>query len=164
MPSDTHGVRCPIIMPRGIAERGDDARLLVRNLYLADIRWKLGERGPQEFDCYSTTQLVQWHLFGRPMMDVRLGPDACRRDIVMAMRHHDALAQWMPIEGRGGHGDAVHMAHRDDPWHIGTFLALDRGVIVHCSERQGLRADPVTDLIATGWKELQFYRFEGNLR
>lgn len=156
-----HGVRCPVVMPRGLAERGNDTHALLRALYMADIRWELGRRGPQFFDCYSMTQLVQWHLFGRAMMSVDLSGEASRRDIVMAMRHHDAHVQWRPVTGAYTHGDGVHMAHRDDPWHCGTFLDVDRGVVLHCSERQGLRVDPITDLQASGWSGLQFFRFEG---
>lgn len=166
MPSNTpqlepHGVRCPVTLPRGLPEHGTDVHGLIRVLYMADLRWELGGRGPQAFDCYSLTQLVQWHLFGRAMLSVELGADASRRAIVLAMRHHTAHIQWRPVSDTPLHGDGVHMAHRDDPWHVGTFLAIDRGVVVHCSERQGLRVDPLTDLRASGWTGLQFFRFEG---
>jgi hypothetical protein len=150
-------------MPCALASRGDNAAALLRGLYLADLHWELGGRGPQAFDCYSLTQLIQWHLFGRVLMDVAMTGEVTRRDIVMAMRHHEAHVQWQPLEGPGAHGDALHMAHRDDPWHIGTFLNVDRGVVAHCSERQGLRVDSLTELVASGWTSLRFFRFCGDV-
>lgn len=164
MVSGAHGVRLALRFPAGVAPRGHDAAALVRALYAAGIVWRLGGRGPRAFDCWSLTQIVQQHLFGRALMDVDLGARPSRTDILRAVAMHPAHAQWRAIEtGKDAmHGDVVTMAHRSAPWHVGTWLSLDGGVVLHCAEEAGLRVDDVQSLRASGWAALRFYRFQGD--
>lgn len=151
-------------LPKGLAPRGDDAAAMLRVLMRAGIRHRLGARGPEAFDCWSTTQLVQAHLFGRQLLGVDLGARPSRTDVLRAMRGHPAYAQWREAGLWGAamqprHGDVVTMAHRATPWHVGTFLAVDRGVVVHCEEHAGLSVDDRSVLAAKGFGQLLIHRF-----
>lgn len=159
-----HGVRLDLRFPAAVQPRGHDAAALVRALYAAGIVWRLGARGPRAFDCWSLTQLVQQHLFGRALMDVDLGARPSRTDILRAVALHPAHAQWRAREAEEGamHGDVVTMAHRSAPWHVGTWLSLDGGVVLHCAEEAGLRVDDARSLRASGWAALRFYGFQGD--
>ena len=53
------------------------------------------------------------------------------------------------------------MAHGDTPWHVGVWLALDRGVIAHIGETSGFCIDDATTLKAKGFSSLRYHRFKG---
>jgi hypothetical protein len=133
---------------------------------LAQPTHRLGARGPLAFDCWSMAQLVQFHLFGRVLRNVDLGATPSRTDVLRAVRSHGARMDW---EESGAwtataelptHGAMVTMAHRDTPWHVGVFLAVDRGVCLHLSE-SGLCADDRVVLEAKGYSTLLAHRYIG---
>lgn len=152
---------CPIVFPAGIAPRGSDAALLVRQLMRLGIRWELGAKGPDAYDCWSLSQLVQFHLFGRVVHNVDLAPDATTADIIEAVARHPAHRQWRLHDGPPAHGDAVKMGNLQNPLHIGTFLAIDRGMVLHLAEHAGICCDTLTELRQQGYRNLRFNRFTG---
>jgi hypothetical protein len=147
--------------PANVPARGADAALLVRQLLAAAPAWRLGARGPAAYDCWSMTQLVQAHLFGRNLLPVDLGTGAGLRQIVRAVSAHAANGQWSPRDGAPSHGDAVTMAHLELPFHVGTWLDLDRGVVLHHTERAGLCIDRLSEVRGRGFNRLIFHRYTG---
>lgn len=151
-----------VVPPEGLPPRGCAAGELVRALWAAGIEHKLGTRGPVTFDCYAMMQLIQWHLFSRDVMSVWLAQDPSRAAVVKAVNTHPARRSWRLNKGRPQHGDAVTMSHVREPFHIGTFLDVDRGVIVHCADGMGLAVDDNAGLIAGGWRNLRYYSYVGD--
>lgn len=101
-------------------------------------------------------QLVQFHLFGRHVEAVHLdGMDVAT--IRAAVAAHAANQQWHPREGAPHHGDAVKMGHLANPFHIGTYLELDRGMVLHQTEVSGLCCDTLTQLRARGYRIVTFH-------
>ena len=72
---------CGVIAPAGI-ECGMPVAGLVRTLMKRAPKWELGGKGPDTFDCWSMTQLIQYCLFGRVLREVDLGNGASRTDIL----------------------------------------------------------------------------------
>ncbi len=160
------GAMLPLAFPKGLAPRGSDAAALCRALLQAGIGHRIGGRGPSEFDCWSTVQIAQAHLFGRELLDVDLGEKASRTDILRAVRSHVAHAQWEELGIWSGglqpaHGDVVTMTHKGVPWHVGTFLGVDRGVVLHCAEEAGICIDDRAVLYAKGFRLLTIHRYIG---
>lgn len=149
-------MRADITFPPSIAPRGDDAAALARALLAAAPRWELGARGPHAFDCWSMAALVEMHLFARDVTLVSMGSDDGLAQIREAARTHTANRQWRVRDGAPHHGDPVKMAHIADPFHIGVYLALDRGMVLHHTEKTGVCLDPLARLKGRGYRNLQF--------
>lgn len=152
-----------IVLPRGTRYPMSSPEL-VRGLMAVKPTWKLGEKGPTLFDCWSLTQLVQFCRFGRLLPVVNLRDGASRTDILRAVAHDEAHGDWREHGDAPGDGDAVTMAHGDVPWHVGTYLAVDRGLIIHISERAGLCVDGTVELKAKGFTSLRFHRYVGGAK
>lgn len=150
-----------LTLPAGVAPRGDSAPALVRSLMLAAPKWELGATGPLAFHCWSMYQLVQFHLFGRIVEAVRF--DTSERGVAPRMvAEHIANAQWSRREGAPQHGDGVKMGHLSNPFHIGVYLDIDRGVVLHHAEHSGLCCDTLTQLRARGFRNVSFHRWVGD--
>lgn len=156
-----------IVPPHGMPPRGCASGDLIRALFHAGIVHELGAKGPHKFDCYSMMQLVQFWLFNRETIEARIERDAGRKAVLDAISKHEARRLWKPVSlARGGkprHGDIVSMTHVREPFHIGTFLEADRGVILHCASATGLAVDDTAALLAGGWNNLRFYRWSADM-
>lgn len=150
-----------LTLPAGIEPRGRDAGLLARKLMTAAPAWELGATGPDAFDCWSMFQLVQHHLFGRKVLAVRLGEEAGVREVRKAVAAHPANAQWEAHDGAPRHGDAVKMGHLNNPFHIGVWLDIDRGMVLHHTEVTGVCCDSLAQLAARGFRKIGFHRWLG---
>jgi len=150
-----------LVPPPGLPPIGCEGGELVRALMAVGIKHELGCRGPVKFDCYAMMQLVQWHLFGRVVSSIDLGADASGRAVLSALALNRTRRAWRLNAGRPRHGDAVTMSHMHEPFHIGTFLDIDRGVVVHCASFAGLVCDDTAALRASGWGKICFYSYRG---
>ncbi|MBX3447503.1 MAG: hypothetical protein KF765_12185 [Parvibaculaceae bacterium] len=151
-----------LVPPPGLPPQGCEPGELIRALFKAGIVHELGGCGPRKFDCYGMMQLAQLWLFGRETAAVRLAKEAGRKAVLDAISTHEARRLWRPVKDRPRHGDIVSMTHVREPFHIGTWLDVDRGVILHCASFTGLAVDDRSALIGCGWNNLRFYRFAGD--
>ncbi len=123
--------------------------------------------------CWGLARHVQLHLFGRALPEVVVPPDVAWRWMIGAIGGHGELARWreVPPDGigtiRAGDGAMVLMARRDQPAHIGVWLAPEGGVI-HApttGHRIGERVETVVNAVletpaqlnAAGWTRLFCY-------
>ena len=74
-----------------------------------------------------------------------------------AFSQHGERSNWIevskPIEG-----DAVLMGKNARPSHIGVWIDVNYGRILHCVEGFGVITNDKSSLTATGWRILGFYR------
>lgn len=114
-------------------------------------RWRLGARGPDEYDCWGL--LLQLHRahFGVDIADVPLG-DPMRALFAERM----ACGAWrllpMPL-----HGAAVLMRGGDDP-HVGMYLDLDGGGVLHAMEGVGVIFTQQSALRLQGFSRITYYQ------
>jgi hypothetical protein len=102
--------------------------------------YRCGANGPEAFDCYGLTRWLQKQLFQRDMPVFSLPPDAGRFAIAAAIVAHPERHSWIeaarPIDGA-----LAIMSRQECGFHIGTFVDVDGGVVVHALERPGVCAD-----------------------
>src|SRR5262245_5645291 len=109
--------------------------------------------GPDAFDCWGLTRHCQREVFGRAMPALTAADAADRDDIravMRAIKEHPLHALWTRA-GAPHHGGIVTMAHHRYPSHIGVFLKLDRGGVLHCLKEDGVRFDAIMQLRMQGW-------------
>lgn len=107
-------------------------------------------------DCWQFFRRVQAERFGRviPAFDM-----ASHRAVVCAraVAENPERANWQPVD-RPQEGDAVLMAHASHPSHIGLWIDVDGGGVLHCINGPGVVFQKPAQLKAASWGHLEYYR------
>lgn len=117
------------------------------------LQWVAGARGPDSFDCWGLLRHVQAEYFDRSIPDIPKFGDVAR-DIYDERMHS---REWEIVD-RPFHGAGVLMRGGDDP-HVGVWLHLDGGGVLHSMERIGVIWSPRAMLRMLGFSRLKFYLF-----
>lgn len=115
-----------------------------------------GALGPDDFDCWGLLRDSQAKLFGRTISIVG-SPPASLRDVVAAIAE-TAADHWSPVPSPQ-HGDAVTLSRASHPHHVGVWLDVDRGGVLHCVENGGVMFQTLLMLRTQGWSKIGFYRY-----
>ncbi len=112
----------------------------------------------REHDCWAFTRLIQLNHFGRdlPPIDIDAGDVA---SCVRAFNSHPEKQHWQAIDVPMD-GDVLLMSQNKQPTHIGVWLEIDGGGVLHCVEKGGVIFTKRRDLNHLGYNLIQFYRHE----
>ena len=120
--------------------------------------WVAGARGPESFDCWGFFLWVQRAHFGRDLPEIPV--DALNlRCVLTTFRDHPERLRWDPVSAPQ-QGDAVLMRQARHPMHVGVWLDVDGGAILHCAQSAGVVFQNMTSLGGHGWQVEGFYRFK----
>ncbi len=121
--------------------------------------WEAGGRGPHAFDCWG---LVRWCWRERFAIEVPEIPvDAANlRAVLAGFRNHPERRRWQLVD-RPCEGDAVLMRQSRHPVHVGLWLTVDGGGVLHAARGIGVVFQLPVDLTAHGWRIEGTYRFTG---
>lgn len=122
--------------------------------------YKIGARGPHEFDCYGLARHIQTELAGIDMPDVVFA-EASTRAQAEAMLSHPERHSWEEVpEPDARDLDLVLMgnvAKRD--FHLGTYVVpVTTGMVIHTDQAVGVCVHDVPALKAIGFNYLRFFR------
>jgi hypothetical protein len=117
--------------------------------------YRLGAAGPDCFDCYGISRHLQREFFGRDCPLFEMPGQAGRIAIASAIALHPFRSKWVEVQGPAD-GCAVSMAKQDIGYHLGTYLSLDGGIIVHAVEDSGVTVDTIFAMKAMGWRRFRF--------
>jgi hypothetical protein len=107
-------------------------------------------------DCWHFFRKVQKDHFGRdvPVVNIdALDSLSCAR----AISGHDERIYWVQAESPE-EGDAVLMGRGKHPTHIGTWLDVDGGSVLHSIKNAGVVRQGLAALRRDGWNNITFYR------
>lgn len=114
-----------------------------------------GSFGPPEvgFNCWGLLHYVQAKHFGVKMPKAPIGDaETCRRMFTDRI----AARVWAQVE-QPRHGDGALMREGKNP-HVGVYLNIDNGGILHALEGVGVIFTPITDLGFHGFSRVKYYR------
>lgn len=117
--------------------------------------WAPGGTGPEEWDCWNFMTHILTTYFGKKLPDAPIGDVAgCRAVYDEEMK----AGRWRRVT-EPQHGDAVSM--REGQWpHVGVYLDIDGGKVIHCMEGHGVIANKLNMLHTMGFGRVKFYRIE----
>lgn len=121
-----------------------------------NLPWESGAQGPDRFNCWGLVRHVQREHFGRELPLIQVDGDdnaAIRR----AFMHHPEHARFEMV-AVPAHGDIVEMGNTDDVWHVGVWLDIDRGGVLHCLQGAGVIFSQRHHLRLGGWSRTLFWR------
>lgn len=117
--------------------------------------WANGAQGPDSFDCWSFFRHIQIKHFGIDVPIIEVDADNWR-SVIKGFVGHDERSQWIATI-RPKEGDAVLMRHSKYPSHVGLWLDVDGGGVLHCVRGEGVIFSSLTALKLSGWGKLEFY-------
>jgi cell wall-associated NlpC family hydrolase len=122
------------------------------NAYI-NLPWVGGARGPDSFDCWGLLSWVQREHFGVFL------PERSTDAAAMRAIYHDELdaGRWRIIQ-RPFHGCGVLLRAGDRP-HVGVYLRLDGGGVLHAMEGVGVTYTLRSQLRAMGYPRATWYEF-----
>lgn len=125
------------------------------------LPWSEDGNGPDYYSCWGLTRACQKIVFGRDLPIIN--HPSTLRALIETIEAHEIRDTW-PEVPKPDHGDLVTMTHSQAPHHIGTYLALDGGRVLHATEQTGVMCCTLTQLKLEGFRRLHFHRFQGNRR
>jgi hypothetical protein len=118
------------------------------------IPWTAGGQGPDDFDCMGFFRMLQGKHFGIDVPSI-IAPDYDNPDVLADLfGSHEERAQWLRID-KAEHGCAV-IVHR--PMHIGTWLDVDGGGVLHCVRGPGVIFTTDSSWSVSGFGRKEFFR------
>jgi cell wall-associated NlpC family hydrolase len=117
--------------------------------------WRVGAKGPDAYDCWGLVQHVERELAGRDLCDAS-DPPTNVKQLARYVANHPAMRQWREVE-RPVHLGPVLLAHINHPFHVGVYLDIDGGVLLHCQFGTGVTVDSLLALRHAGWRRMIFY-------
>ena len=121
--------------------------------------WVRGAEGPEAFDCWSCAKHIEELFFGRAMPSFTDPPSALRA-LAKLIKHHGHRAKWQRVD-QPVHGALVELAHVREAFHIGVWLNVEGGGILHCNQRVGVAWDTQLKLQAAGWRGFYYHDWIG---
>lgn len=113
-------------------------------------------RGPSSFDCWGLCAYVWTAHFGLPYVP-DVGCDRSdSRGVLAELRGAEASGLAARISSPV-HGCAVYMSRSARPSHVGIFLDLDGGVVLHATVEAGVLLTRLRDLRFAGLNVVGFY-------
>lgn len=128
----------------------------------ASPHWAAGYIGlpwiAHDNDCWSFCRRVWAERFGLAVPAIDVDADHLAA-VTRSFLGHPERARWAevvaPVEG-----DAVLLAHSRFPTHVGIWVDIDGGGVLHCEQASGVVFSRPGALARCGWAHLSFYRHE----
>ena len=125
--------------------------------------WTVDGMGPDAFNCWGLCVWIQKHHFNRECPTY----DLCNpRDTTLVAHKMETAAsspKWMRLK-KATHGCIVAMGHSKHIHHVGIYLDVDGGMVLHSQSgkdeklnRRGVQAQPFHSLVSHGWRRIEFY-------
>lgn len=124
---------------------------------MQSVPYREGAQGGDAVDCWSLLRICQRELFGRSLSVAGEGARGVRA-IVKAIESELESGRWLEVSSPA-HGDAATLSHQEHPHHVGTWLACDRGALLHCVANGGVLFQGLPVLRASGWLRIQWWRY-----
>jgi len=120
--------------------------------------WVNGGQGPDAFDCWELVRNVLDRHFNIQVPAVDIDAN-CAKACALALNHGKRKSNWRKVTAPK-EGDVVLMAHAKYPSHVGIWLDVDQGGILHCMRGAGVVYSTPTKLRLSGWGKIEYYRYK----
>ncbi|CUW39666.1 conserved protein of unknown function [Magnetospirillum sp. XM-1] len=125
------------------------------------LPWSATGEGPDVFHCWTFFCHVQAKHFGRPTLPAIPYADDLL-ELAREFRDHPERRHWLEVDlSDAVPGDGVLMRQARFPIHIGVWLDVDGGGVLHCSRDSGVVYQRPSALLVNGWKIHGVYRYVG---
>lgn len=130
------------------------------NQYIG-LPWESGAQGPEAFDCWSFFRAIQRLHFKRDLPVISVDANNIRT-VISAFQETSEYSSWEQVErfDQLENGDAVLMSQSRFPSHVGAWIDVDGGGVIHCVHGSGVIFSTPTTLTRDGWSNIKLYKFK----
>lgn len=121
---------------------------------LLGIPWKAGGRGKGSFDCWGLLRHVYIKQLGVKLPDVPVGKNTYERSKQIGLGLNSG--DWTQLE-KPTHLCGVALSKSGIIHHVGVYLNIDRGLILHCHEKSGVIIEQPSRMRQMGWSTIKYY-------
>ena len=116
-----------------------------------------GASGPDTFDCKGLVWHAKLELFDEVLPPLGFDPHNIR-NIIRTVQTEIAKPIWEE-QSTPAHGTVVTLSHSVRGHHVGVWLEIDGGGLLHALENAGVRFQRMIELKLDGWSHFRYYRF-----
>ncbi len=120
------------------------------------LPWESGQQGPDKFDCWGLVKAVQKQHFGRDLPAFKVDADNLRA-VIKTFTAADERNRWVEV-AVPQEGDCLLLSQGKQPTHVGIWLNIDGGGLLHCVRGAGVVFSNRTNLQLLGYNILGAYR------
>lgn len=119
--------------------------------------WVSGAHGPDSFDCWGLLCAVYRENYAVELTKYP-GIEECGAQHAVALFQHEAQnPEWVRVE-KPSEGCAVAIGFINEFHHVGIYVEVDGGVVLHSYRKRGVVAQSVASLRLLGLHKIEFYR------
>ena len=127
--------------------------------------WKAGCGGPDAFDCWGLVVDIYRHRYGKALSAIPV-PEINLKSLIRTIDKHPERHHWearlLEVCLKPCEGDVALMRQSRYPIHVGLWVDVDGGGILHCIQGAGVVFQSLPALELIGWKVESFYRHRGS--
>lgn len=124
--------------------------------------WELGAVGPAKFDCWGLLRDVYRLQLGIDLPAHQIELDSIGSAYGEFVKATNSGTLWAETQ-QPRHLDAVALGVGRKVHHVGVFLAVDGGLVLHCAKPVTV-ATPLNRLPLLGYRLIKFYRHADRTR
>ena len=122
--------------------------------------WVVASDGPEAYDCWGLVVAIHKRLYGRDLTIIPVQENNLRQ-LIKTIDAHPERANWDVVH-KPMEGDIALMRQSRHPIHVGIWLDIDGGGMLHCMQGAGVVFQNLHSLALTGWKIENYYRYKGH--
>lgn len=120
--------------------------------------YEVGSSGPETFDCWGLVRAVMSTRAGIDLPEVGIA-EADIRGLIQAFETHAERARWREVTAHEPNElDAVLMATARRPVHVGIWLNVGTGRVLHAARPLGVVAQAQAQLASSGYRVVARFR------
>lgn len=122
---------------------------------LIGLPWEAGARGPDSFDCYG---LVFWVYLTKLEFEISPLKDLDPKNLLAVNRTYvDESRSWKQV-AKPDNFSVVAMSTNKLIHHVGIWLDIDGGTVLHAMEKSHVVAQSLMSLRSSGFQTFKFYQ------
>lgn len=121
-------------------------------------KWEEGAAGPDKYDCHHLVLEIQERFYDKKLPSVEVNA-ASLLDVVRKIKNDKVWDQFVKLDFPED-GCLVKLFTAENPNHIGVYIDIDGGGVIHSLRGSGVVFDNVFILKKT-YARIEFYKFLG---
>ena len=120
--------------------------------------WKCAAAGPDAFDCWGLVVDIHRRFYNRHLTIIPVEENNLKA-LIQTIDKHPERQYWKSVTSPC-EGDIALMRQSRHPIHVGIWLDVDGGGILHCAQASGVVFQDLNNLRLCGWHIESFYRYK----
>lgn len=118
--------------------------------------YEKGACGPEAFDCWGLVRFVLSERYRIEVPVVNVDADDLRA-VLSAFKDDPERSNWEEVK-QPKEGDVVSMSHNKYISHVGIWLDVDGGGVLHAVKGVGVIFGRMANLKSSGWSRVQYWK------